>query len=486
MEQGKLARGVLWAWAAMAGAGCVSSKDDTALDVGPKSVAMTASPDHGSMFGGLEVTLAVPELDQLGDLEEVTVGNVRALDPRRVPGGIALRIQGSPAPGPAPIVVRGTRATFRNETSFRFDPPASGVAPRWMAFGASLTHGAQSGGLDARGQSMSYAAQLARAAGVYLGLPLVVDGLVPPVRAEDVAKDCNVTVDYGRIVGGLLGHLWDPQAARYDLRKGRQDPTLSFQNLAIGGSTLQHVIEGGDGTVRILERVMQLPDGDPEDFGAPTPRSQLARIVAYDPDVLVSADLLANDLIAVYGDDDVFLDRATDPAVIEARLGVIMKALGGLHGHAFIGTLIDLTALPRLRPMRASRIARGLDTEASFDAKVAGVRQRVDAYNAALARAAAPYPNVHLVDLGRSADVILKDGVDVGGVHLASRPFGGLLSFDQLHFSDTGYAVLAGFFARAIDAQLGTHIPEIDLGAVMAQDPFSPANLRAAGVRCGE
>lgn len=470
--------------------------DEPPRQEGPRTIAIAATPDHASMFGGSDLVLAAPELADLAAVEEVTVGNIRALDARRVPGGISVRIQGAPTSGPAPIVVRGAiaasgsasfrGATFRSATSFRFDPPASGAPARWMAFGASLTHGAQSGGLDAHGQTNSYAAQLARAAGVYLGLPLVVDGLVPPIRVEDVVKDCNATANYARIVDGILGHMWDPGVARYDLRKGRQDPTLAFQNLAIGGSTLKDVIEGGAGPVHILERVMQLPDGDPEDFGAPTPRSQLARIVANDPDVLFSADLLGNDAIAALGDDDVLLERATTPELIEERLRVIIDALGRLRGQVFLGTLVDITVLPRLRSMGASRIARGLDTEATFDAKVGALRARVAAYNAALVRVVALAPNVHVVDLAREADPILRDGYEVDGVRLASRPFGGLLSFDHLHFSDTGYAILAGFFARAINAQLGIHIPEIDLAAVMARDPFSPTNLRAAGVRCGD
>ncbi|HSQ68184.1 MAG TPA: hypothetical protein VLM85_33470, partial [Polyangiaceae bacterium] len=125
-----------------------------------------------------------------------------------------------------------------------------------------------------------------------------------------------------------------------------------------------------------------------------------------------------------------------------------------------------------------------LDTESSFDAKIAAVQAIVAAYNAALAQSASRFPNVHVLDVATEASNILTNGVDVNGVHLTGAKFGGLLSLDHMHFSDTGYAVLASFVIDALNAALGTKIPSVDLAAVNATDPFSPANLLAAGVHC--
>jgi hypothetical protein len=89
-----------------------------------------------------------------------------------------------------------------------------------------------------------------------------------------------------------------------------------------------------------------------------------------------------------------------------------------------------------------------------------------------------------VVELGSVIDDALANGREVLGMHLEPRAFGGLLSLDGLHFSDTGYALLAAEFAEAINAALGTRIPELDLGAVMAEDPYSVERLRAAGSSC--
>jgi lysophospholipase L1-like esterase len=63
----------------------------------------------------------------------------------------------------------------------------------------------------------------------------------------------------------------------------------------------------------------------------------------------------------------------------------------------------------------------------------------------------------------------------------------GILSFDGLHPSNTGYALIAYFFIKAINAAYHTHIPEVDIKAVYDgtrcsdkrycfPDPFAPPN----------
>jgi lysophospholipase L1-like esterase len=60
---------------------------------------------------------------------------------------------------------------------------------------------------------------------------------------------------------------------------------------------------------------------------------------------------------------------------------------------------------------------------------------------------------------------------------------GGILSFDGIHPSDTGYALVAYYFIKAINAAYGTHIPEVDVKAVYDgsrckkycfPDPYAP------------
>jgi lysophospholipase L1-like esterase len=161
----------------------------------------------------------------------------------------------------------------------------------------------------------------------------------------------------------------------------------------------------------------------------------------------------------------------------------MMARLGKLHGQYFIANLPRLTFLPKVKQLRAQRIAAGLDTPASFDAKVAMIDDMTAQYNQALADAMAPYPNLHVVDFQAYVDGVL-DGVTVGGERLTPERWGGLISLDDLHLTDTGYALYAQKFIDRINEVLGTQIGPVDVEAVHAQDPLTPARLRAGGYTC--
>ncbi|MCU1281467.1 MAG: hypothetical protein JWM53_5013, partial [bacterium] len=95
----------------------------------------------------------------------------------------------------------------------------------------------------------------------------------------------------------------------------------------------------------------------------------------------------------------------------------------------------------------------------------------------------APYPNLHIVDFKQYvADV--KGGITVGGERLTVDHWGGMISLDDLHLTDTGYALYAQKFLDAINTVMHTQIPPIDVDAVHAQDALAPAKTRAAGYGC--
>ncbi len=133
--------------------------------------------------------------------------------------------------------------------------------------------------------------------------------------------------------------------------------------------------------------------------------------------------------------------------------------------------------------LAASRVAAGLDTEASFAAKKQAIDDLTARYNAALAEAIAPYPNLHLVDFS-SAVKQLANGVEVDGDELTTNYFGGLISLDGLHFTDTGYALFANLMISRINETLRSTIPYVDLFAVHAADALSPTHLFADGLLC--
>ena len=101
-----------------------------------------------------------------------------------------------------------------------------------------------------------------------------------------------------------------------------------------------------------------------------------------------------------------------------------------------------------------------------------------------LAAALTPYPNLHLMDLYAEVANVLLGGVTVGTEKLTPAQFDGLLSLDGLHFTDTGYGILANVLIAAMNPVLHSQIPHVDLAAVLAQDPLSPSKLRRAGFTC--
>src|SRR5207253_2623095 len=142
----------------------------------------------------------------------------------------------------------------------------------------------------------------------------------------------------------------------------------------------------------------------------------------------------------------------------------------------------SLTFAPNVEDLRQKRLAAGEDPQI-FAAKLQAIEDLTAAYNVAFAQTLAPYPNIHLVDLPTEVDRV-KMGIVVGGEKLTVQKFGGLLSLDFLHFTNTGYALLANLVLAKVNEVLHLGVPLVDIEAVHAADPLSPAKLRAAGLLC--
>ena len=151
---------------------------------------LTASPSHASLFGQVDVTFA-GDVASLGEIHSVTIGKIAAYNLRatadRADGHGARRAHARRRRRE----VVGTRGSSLHEGAFTYDPPAAGVPLKWAAFGASYTHGCVSLGIDSRTQVRGITGDIARAAGVYLGLPLFVDGLMPELQPSDFNADCS-------------------------------------------------------------------------------------------------------------------------------------------------------------------------------------------------------------------------------------------------------------------------------------------------------
>jgi hypothetical protein len=453
-------------------------------DHGP---SLTATPSHASLFGQADVTLS-GDLAALGDVRSVTVGGIAAYNLRPGANGLTVTLQGAPTPGTVAIEVVGSRGSSLHHGAFTYDPPVAGVPLVWAAFGASYTHGCVSLGIDGRTQVHGISGDIAGAAGVYLGLPLFVDGLMPEMQPTDFNADCSPksgsgTIDAGKLVTQLGDKLTDPATGLYDLRRGRIDQTMVPRNVAVGGSKVSDVLTGGSSYVALLENLVEDPNVQGGDALSKPDVSQIDRLEKLDPDVAFTTDLMGNDMdMAVIGSDDLHPETMTDLATMQAGLTEMMSRLGRLHGHYFIANMPSLTSVPNVAVLRAQRVAAGMSTD-DFDAKVKQIDALADGYNAALVQAMAPYPNLHLVDFKAQVTTQLA-GIRVGGEWLSGARFGGLFSLDGLHLTDTAYALYANVFIDAINGVLSTQIPHVDADAIHATDADAPSVLRAAGMTC--
>jgi len=97
---------------------------------------------------------------------------------------------------------------------------------------------------------------------------------------------------------------------------------------------------------------------------------------------------------------------------------------------------------------------------------------RVNAYNDVIATVAAGAP---LVDIHGFFQGIVEHGYEIGGITLTpSFLTGGIFSYDGVHPTSAGYAIVADQFIQAINEQVGTDIPRPDLAGILFQ-PNVPA-----------
>ena len=445
------------------------------------------SPSHASLFGQVDVTLT-GDLSALGDIRSVSVGGIAAYDLRPTAAGLTVTLQGAPTPGTVAIEVIGARGSSLHHDAFTYDPPPAGVPLVWAAFGASYTHGCVSLGIDTHTQVGGIAGDIGRAAGVYLGLPLFADGVMPALQPSDFNADCSPksgagAIDAGKLIGQIGDKITDPATGLYDLRRGRIDPTLVPRNVAAGGSKVSDVLHGGESYVALLENLVENPEAQGSDALHTPELSQIDRLEKLDPDVAFTTDLMGNDMdMAVIQSDGLHPEMATPLPTVQAGLTEMMARLGRLHGQYFIANMPSLTSVPNVALLRAQLAAAGTSSGA-FDAKVKALDDLADGYNAALVAAVAPYPNLHIVDFKGQVSAQLS-GVRVGSEWLTGDRFGGLFSLDGLHLTDTAYALYANLFLDAINGVLGTALAHVDVEAIHAADPNAPAVLRAAGLAC--
>jgi lysophospholipase L1-like esterase len=437
------------------------------------SACAAAGPDASEPIAGFGYTPVRLDLADLGvpgeDVDAVTVGGVAAYD--LVPDGdtLTVTVQGGP-PGPAAVRLRVGDAELDAGT-VTYAPPVDPLFDRVVAFGASLTQGTWNGTPSLESQLAGPAAVIARQAGAHLPLPLLAHDLFPPIAPSDIGPPpgCAVPDIEGHVAtsaAGLLGKLVD-DAGSFSWAGGRVDPTLVPANVAVGGWRLAHMLRGVPDDVHytFMGHLTLDPSGgmlDPLEGG-----TQIERVEALEPTLIVSTDLFGNDVITAITSGEVDLSQITPEAALAPDLEEVVARLAGTGAEVFLATL------PRVDFLLAAQHLRGPELD---EVVAAGAR-----YNELLVAEADRYDNVHVVDTASWVDALGSTPLQVGDRQVSTRPFDGLLSLDGVHFTAVGYALFAQRFLDAVEEATGVHVPPPDLAAIAETDPNAPWNLRAQG-----
>jgi lysophospholipase L1-like esterase len=148
----------------------------------------------------------------------------------------------------------------------------------------------------------------------------------------------------------------------------------------------------------------------------------------------------------------------------------------GSKGPLPTGSLVTLAASPYLTEGIGIPSAQGgtglpLPDEVVLDpAETAAIRDRVKALNQVI-RDVCQASGFSLLDVHALMDEVSTRGREVGGVTLTSDFLtGGVFSYDGVHLTDLGYAVVANEWIALINAG-GGHVPLVDLGPFLGFAP---------------
>jgi len=400
-------------------------------------------------------------------IDRVTVGGIVAYHPTALGDELLeVTVQGAPVSGPAAIVLEWEGGAVELAQAYEYEPLVDDALSHVMAFGASLTQGVSDATPTFESVQYSPALQAARSLGAFMPQPVLVPDLFANMEASTVGPppECRAAGAGDFIRDGITDVLVDlawPEGGGFGYELGRVDPTAPVRNIAAGNFKLNNVINGAsisDFVETFLGHLSFDPFGE---FGSELDVTQLELIEEAQPTLVFTFDSYGNDGLgpaAGFGNQ-------TELEEIRGLLAEMVDRLAVAADHSFIANLPSPSLLPNRRN----------DDNTVLDATVV-------TYNEALAAEAARHQNVYVIPFYERVEEIRETGLLAGDEQLTVRIFGGLLSFDGLHFSPTGYALAADLLVESINAELGLELPRIDIAAVAAIDHHVPSALRAAGV----
>ena len=356
---------------------------------------------------------------------------------------------------------------------------------RLVVVGDSLSAGFQNGSLLDSQQPHGYAALIARQARTPLALPLIAPPGFPPVL---------------KLIDPGPPPVIEPATGS---STGRDDPTVQATNLAVPGHT---VADARDARPDLpIDSITDLVLGLPGLFGGIS-RSQVEWAEALRPTTVVlwlgNNDALgaavagdASKLTSVANFESAYgevIDRLaatgatlvtanipdvtavpflTPAETVAAQIGAPLDAIGPLLGIA-AGDFVTPDAFPLIQAILSSTTLGPLPGNVVLDAgEVAAIRDAVAGYNAFIEKKAREH-HAALVDVHALIDRIHARGLVVGGQRLTTDFLGGLFSLDGVHPTNTGYAVIANEFIRALNRRFDADIAPVSVERIAKQDPL--------------
>lgn len=369
---------------------------------------------------------------------------------------------------------------------------------RLVIIGDSLSAGFQNSSLLGSQQSHGYASLIAVQAGVSLPLPLIADPGIPSVL-ELISVGPPPLID--RAPGTSTGRL---------------NPTLQVMDLAVPGATVDDALTlvpdcdfTPDNAPPIKQVVNVLTDivlGLPGCFIG-TRMSQVQWAEALSPTTVLvwlgNQDALQ---AVIYGADPALVTPVKD---FKHAYRMVMRRLAATRATIVVANIPDVTVIPYLTPaedvaaivgLPLSVVGPLLGIEAGdfvtpdafplipgilgtpgsgplpdsvmLDAgKVAIIRQAIKRFNTII-QTEADLVGAAVVDIHHLLDRATRQGLLVGDRRLTTDFLGGLFSLDGVHPTNTGYAIIANEFIKALNHRFHAGIPPVDVAVVLNDDPL--------------
>ncbi len=472
---------------------------------------ISISPDNGTQFGDQQVTAVIAGLGGNCISPTVYLGNkARGVTITSQQGNeitINFTTAGTPTAVTYPLILSNgstTCAYFSNTYTYR--PPVSSYFKTFVAMGASYTAGFQSDSYNEVAQLNGPATWIARQAGAYFPIPLIkMPGLPPEEGFEGLDTDGNFTVSLAAIATQLF------TAANFSLFF--EDPGVTPYNISVPGAEIQDEVLGPASKSSSSSFVIPLTNFlfapyDNNFFETKDIKPEIVMAKELNPTIIVSTDEYGNDLLT---------GGVTPFSEFAEYITQAVSALAATGAQVFLANVphaiylpgFQQTALAQLTPcnltfsdvtLQQLDLASDPDTCAStftngtcaYNAceTLVSIDQSVDQFNTEFENAVAGYPNVHVVSfagLMNGTVQLAGQGVTfdsegfpeyiIGSQTLKMKHLGGFYSMDDLHLTNTGYAVLASIFVQTINDTLGTTVPLPDLPSIVAADPLSPTAL---------